>query len=120
MLLEPHTDQAKEELPGLPLTFYPDDAEDPLWTQVRPEGEIGSSPGELGNCLVESCPAPRSACCGRIPADPVADPSATVRALGWDVVELGRPVSPLTPHPQGRQYSSSIGQRAYICLQSAE
>ncbi|EMP36419.1 hypothetical protein UY3_06401 [Chelonia mydas] len=52
-LLEPHIDQAKEELPGLPLTFYPDDAEDPLWTQ-------------------------------------------------------------------GRQYSSSIGQRAYICLQSAE
>ncbi|XP_077671774.1 uncharacterized protein LOC144264177 [Eretmochelys imbricata] len=32
-LLEPHTDQAEEELLGLPLAFYLDDAEDPVQTQ---------------------------------------------------------------------------------------
>lgn len=53
-LPEPHTDQAEEELPGLPLALYPDDIEDPLQTQVCPEVGIGSSPGELDNYLVES------------------------------------------------------------------
>lgn len=37
-LPETHTDQAEEELPGLSLAFYPDHAEDPLQTEVLPEG----------------------------------------------------------------------------------
>lgn len=69
VLPEPHADQAKEQLPGLPLAFYPNNTEDPLQTQVRSEGEIGSSPGDLDNSLVESWPVTTCTCCRRIPTD---------------------------------------------------
>lgn len=67
---------------GVPEHQIPEDLHR---TQVPPEAENGKSPGVTNHRLAEPEPAQRVAIW--IPAEPAADCSAAVRALGWDVVE---------------------------------
>lgn len=107
-LPEPSAVRGTEKPMGLPLALYPEEMEDPRRFGYIVGGRLEVAQGQPTPAWLHCCQTPSQHIVAGFLADPVAEHSATVRALVWDPVESGGPGSPYPlPPPLGVAASPS-------------